>query len=176
MTWLGEDPASGILSYTEDGSYGSLTGDDGQFLKWTTDGPTFDNVSITVPGSSGNIVVADGLGSIFSSNANIDSSGTITMPGGQIVNGVITSAALYSAGQTDWLIISTAATSRTIFLPSSPSVWQYHNVKDGIGNANSKRITISGNGHAIDGRDSVVINGKYSSFSFVFNGTEWNII
>jgi len=178
MTWGGEDPASGVMIFTEDGSYGSVVGTSGEFLGWGANGAEFLPISniISVPGASGSIITIDGAGNLIASTANVDSSGTITMPGGQIVNGVITSSVSYNMQQTDWLVISTATTARTIFLPSSPVTWQYHNVKDGAGNANSKKITIDGNGNDIDGDATIIINGKYSAYSFVYNGTEWNVI
>jgi len=39
MTWSGEDPASGVMIFTEDGSPGSVIGTDGQILTWTSGTP-----------------------------------------------------------------------------------------------------------------------------------------
>lgn len=232
MSWAGEDPGSGIMIFTEDGSYDSVVGTLNQVLIWGSGGAQFVpqsqlavsgtpgppgpsasgalqvsvsgapvnseteeinftgfvdvqstssgvNVEIlkeSIPGISGSIVVTDGAGNMFASQANVDSSGTILLPGGQIVNGVLVSSASYFMQQTDWLVISTATIARTIYLPSAPDTWQYHNIKDGAGNSKNKNLTIDGNGKTIDGNASAVINGKYTCLSFVYNGTEWNII
>lgn len=229
MTWSGEDPASGIVVFTEDGSYNSLVGNVGEVIIWQSGGAEFrpqtdldsgpgasggtdtpvqvsvsgtpvfeivedinftgevevtatasgvdvEIVRLQVPGPSGSIVTADGNGNIFSSDANVDSSGTITLPGGQVVNGVLVSSTSYIMQQTDWLVISTATVARTIYLPANPDTWQYHNIKDGAGNSKARNITINGNGNTIDGNVDAIINGQYTCLSFVYNGTEWNII
>jgi hypothetical protein len=185
MTWLGEDPASGILAYTEDGSYRSIVGASGQVLSWDPNGAVFKDVpslgsGISGPGSSTDnaMVRWDGATGqlIQDSLIIVDDSGTITLAGGQIVNGVITSAAAYTIQQTDWLVISTAVVARTITLPGTPTTWQSHNIKDGVGNSKSKHLVVDGNGNTIDGCSEVTINGAYSCFTVVYNGTEWNII
>lgn len=134
------------------------------------DGPgiSTDNAVARFDGTSGKL--------IQNSNVIVDDSGNITLPGGQIVNGRISSLTSLTLATEDYLLISTATANRTVFLPASPSSWQAHNIKDGAGNAKTKLLTIDGNGNTIDGCDKVTINGPYSCFTVVYNGTEWSII
>jgi hypothetical protein len=74
MTWTGEDPASGVMSFTEDGSYNSITGTSGQFLRWGSAGPEFAEMS-GVAGPSGAI----GFG-IFAAGSINGSNGVVSDP------------------------------------------------------------------------------------------------
>ena len=189
MTWAGETTefGSGLYVFTSDGSPGEIVGNEEDVILWRSGLPEFVSQSeltstsgIGRPGSSTDnaLIRWDGIdaSTIQDSFVTVDDSGTITMPGGQIVNGRITSAISVIMNQLDWLLISTATQQRTVFLPPSPNTWQSHNIKDGAGNAKNKKLIIDGNGNTIDGCSKVTINGKYKCFTVVFNGAEWRII
>ena len=169
-------------SLNQIGDVNTLGAVSGQVLEWNGSEwtPATDDGGLNGPGSSTDNAVArwNGTGGnlVQDSPVIVDDSGTITMPGGQIVNGRITASTSVTMVQTDWVLISTAVVARTIFLPISPDDWQLHNIKDGAGNANSEKITLDGNGNTIDGCAEVTINGRYVCLTVVYNGTEWNII
>jgi hypothetical protein len=61
-------------------------------------------------------------------------------------------------------------------LPTTPDTGEVYIVKDILGNAGTDLISISGGAILIDGAATAVINTDYGSLTFVFNGTEWNIV
>lgn len=68
MTWIGEDAASGVMIYSEDGSPGSVVGSNGKVLAWENSLPSFiGQASLTG-------VAPSKLNQI----GNVDSSGVIT--------------------------------------------------------------------------------------------------
>lgn len=78
----------------------------------------------------------------------------------------------------DYLIYATAG-GIDISLPVGPVTNQVVVIKDRDGNAGfgpSNRIDILGNGNNIDGNAFIIMRQAYGSFTFVYNGTEWNII
>lgn len=108
----------------------------------------------------------------------VDISGTINLPGGQIVGGRISNASVVDIVQTDYLLISTSSSGSlaTVNMPITPTQFEVHSVLDGAGNASSYPITVNGNGKNINGSVSAIINGDYNCLTFLYNGTEWNII
>jgi len=65
----------------------------------------------------------------------------------------------------------------TITLDAAPFIGQLIYVKDMDGNATgSSRITVAGNGNNIDGNTQVEIKNAYASFTFVYNGAQWNVL
>lgn len=72
--------------------------------------------------------------------------------------------------------VDTTAT-RTITLPASPNFdGLFYIIKDQTGSAATNNITVSGNGHNIDGTGSVTITMNYGSLSVLWDGTQWNIV
>jgi len=178
MTWMGEKNGSGILVLQDGGSYGVLTGQSGHVLQWNGDEPVFAPVPVSGV-RSGVARWAESGDILQGSPVLINDSGTITMPGGQIVNGRISNNNDLTLVQTDWLFISTSIIDTIVYLPSSPSVWQVHNVKDGNGSKDKKNkvsLIVNGNGNNIDGMPTAVINSPYSCLTVIYNGSEWNII
>jgi hypothetical protein len=49
-------------------------------------------------------------------------------------------------------------------------------VKDSAGVASINPITVSAIASTIDGVAAATINANYGSLTFIFNGTEWNIV
>lgn len=73
------------------------------------------------------------------------------------------------------MIISNSS-SVTVSMPSSPTVGDFYVIKDGVGNAYTQNIIISGNGNTLDGNVNYSLNVDYGSISIIFNGFGWNII
>jgi len=47
-------------------------------------------------------------------------------------------------------------------------------IKDSNGNAGASPITVSGNGHNIDGSSTYSISSNYGSLTARYNGTQWS--
>lgn len=76
----------------------------------------------------------------------------------------------------DFIAITTLAASFQINLPASPTLGDTYQVKDTTGNASvTVVVTISGNGHNIDGNASLALTIAYSSAVFTYTGTQWSI-
>ena len=80
----------------------------------------------------------------------------------------------YTALSTDYVIAVDVAAPASVVLPVSPAGTIFV-VKDASGAASTNPITVTAS-TTIDGAASFVINVDYGSNTFVFNGTEWNII
>lgn len=91
----------------------------------------------------------------------------VTMASGE----AITLAA--ASGQ---VIIVKGSNTREVNLPSGASLGLIYDIKDGDGTASSGNITVDGNGATIDGEASFALDVNYASYTFVYNGTEWNLI
>jgi len=64
----------------------------------------------------------------------------------------------------------------TIVLPASPFNGSEIILKDIGGQANTKRITVNGNGNDIDGLASRLIVNPQEAMHLVFGGTQWSVI
>lgn len=69
----------------------------------------------------------------------------------------------------------------TVTLPPTPTVGQWHKIKDYLGNAYTNNITISGNGTNIEQfasapSSTLVLTQNYDAVELVFNGTFWSIV
>ena len=80
----------------------------------------------------------------------------------------------YTALSTDYVLAVDVAVAASIVLPVSPTGTTFV-VKDASGLASTNPITVTAS-TTIDGAASFVLNIDYGSNTFVFNGTEWNII
>lgn len=76
------------------------------------------------------------------------------------------------------LIVSKASGSPTqVNLPSNPVLGQEVLVKDGKGDSNTNHITVlPASGVTVDGLTGVLLTQNYQSYTFLYNGTEWNVI
>lgn len=97
-------------------------------------------------------------------------------PAGTLGLAAITDVATtpYTALSTDYVIAVDVAAPASVILPASPTGTIFV-VKDASGAAGTNPITVTAS-TTIDGAASFVINVGYGSNTFVFNGTEWNII
>lgn len=84
----------------------------------------------------------------------------------------------YTVLSTDYMVIVDTTSARTINLPAgvAPFNPMVVIVKDNTGGALVNNITISGNGANIDGSATASIITNYGSLTFVWNGTQWNIV
>ena len=62
-------------------------------------------------------------------------------------------------------VILPASVTGTVFL-----------VKDDSGDALNNPIRITANGSQIDGSATGIINSDYGSLTFIYNGTQWNVV
>jgi hypothetical protein len=83
----------------------------------------------------------------------------------------------YVALATDYDIVVTAnaVIPASVVLPVSPTGTVFI-IKDGSGVANINPITVSEIATTIDGAASAIINSPYGNLTFIYNGTEWNIV
>jgi hypothetical protein len=80
----------------------------------------------------------------------------------------------YNAVLTDYDIAVNVAGPSSVIFPVSPTGTVFI-VKDASGLASGNPITITAS-TTIDGSANATINTNYGSLTFVFNGTEWNIV
>lgn len=82
----------------------------------------------------------------------------------------------YLALSTDYVLDVSVAAPATIVLPASP-LGTVFIVKDIDGDAAINTITVLTAGASlIDGSASATIDAPYGSLTFIFNGTDWNIV
>ena len=87
-----------------------------------------------------------------------------------------TSSASVSALSTDCILeVGSSSSAVTVTLPASPAAKQIITIKDGVGSAGSKNITIRGNGKTIDGQTSYPMYDNWASITMYYNGTSWRI-
>lgn len=63
----------------------------------------------------------------------------------------------------------------TVTLEASPSSGRTVKIKDSTGIASGSNITISGNGHNIDGASTYIIAINYGEVQLIYTGTQWSI-
>lgn len=93
-------------------------------------------------------------------------------PGLVPLTNVTTPAFLISLN--DYTLAVNVALPSSLVLPVAP-IGTVFIVKDSSGNASTNPITISASS-TIDGSPTATINTNYGSVTFIFNGTEWNIV
>ena len=75
------------------------------------------------------------------------------------------------------MMVDTSVIAITINLPPNPVKGDLYQIKDSAGNAVTNPITVSGNGHNIQGSASYLINtANYPSALFVYGGTQWSVL
>jgi hypothetical protein len=67
------------------------------------------------------------------------------------------------------LLVTTASSGLTVSLRTTPNDGEVIVIKDRSGNANTRNITINGNGKNIDGSSSAVINTNYGAAKLVYS-------
>lgn len=93
---------------------------------------------------------------------------------GQVPVTVVTTTPFTATTGTDYMLAVDIASTASIIFPVSPTGTSFI-VKDIDGDAAINPITITAS-TTIDGLGSATINSNYGSLTFIFNGTEWNIV
>jgi hypothetical protein len=94
-----------------------------------------------------------------------------------IVPVTIVNTSPYIALPTDYnlAVTANAVVPAAVILPASPTGTVFI-VKDAAGVASINSITVSAIASTIDGAAAATIDANYGSLTFIFNGTEWNIV
>ena len=104
---------------------------------------------------------------------------TISVTGQGVVPVTIVTTTPYNAVEADYIISVNLAVpgAASVVLPTSPTGTVYY-VKDSSGTASTVQpITVTGAGPVnIDGAVNAVIDSDYGSLTFVYDGTEWEVI
>jgi hypothetical protein len=74
------------------------------------------------------------------------------------------------------MLVDTSSIAITINLPSNPVIGDTYQIKDATGNAGTHTITVSGNGHNIDGSSTQTIISVYGNILVVYGGTQWSVL
>lgn len=74
------------------------------------------------------------------------------------------------------LINKTSGAATAVTLTTSPATGDELTIKDAKGDAGTNNITVSPAAGTIDGVASALIDSNYGSRSFLYNGTEWNVV
>jgi hypothetical protein len=88
-------------------------------------------------------------------------------------------AVTVTTGMNIVILNKTSGAATTVNLPSGSSsgTGKMFVVKDGKGDAATNNITVTPNGgDTIDGGSTYVLNTNYEAATFIWNGTQWNII
>ena len=82
-----------------------------------------------------------------------------------------------AAGLDDVIVVNkTVAAATAVTLPATPTVGDQYTIKDGKGDAAGNNITVTPTAGNIDGSGTNVINSNYGFRTYIYNGTEWNVI
>lgn len=93
---------------------------------------------------------------------------------GQVPVTVVTTTPFTATTGTDYMLAVDIASTASIIFPVAPTGTSFI-VKDIDGDAAINPITVTAS-TTIDGLGSATINTNYGSLTFIFNGTEWNIV
>lgn len=123
----------------------------------------------------GTTVITAGTGITITPGAN-----TITISGDGTTNLTYTNVAVtpYVVLATDeYLSVDTSALAITVQLPNAPAAGRVYVVKDRIGDAATRNITVTTVGGVvnIDGATSFVMNNNFQAISLIFNGAAYEI-
>lgn len=149
--------------------------------------PVSDNALARWDGTTGTLlqsseVLVTDAGDLFVAG-DVTASGTIGLTGNLTTSALhissleVVTDAWHAATSSQTIVLTAAATPRTLVLPAAPVVGQRYLVKDGAGDAGTSAITVVASGGAtIDGQADIDMVMNYSAFGFVWNGTQWNIV
>lgn len=83
----------------------------------------------------------------------------------------------YIVDDSDYIIgIGTLTSDIVISLPASPALSSQFTIKDVNGTCGQFSVTIDGYGFNIDGNATFVMSQSYSSFTFLYTGSQWSVI
>ena len=91
---------------------------------------------------------------------------------------VITGADPVTVTTADYLVVvnKTIGAATPVTLPASPAIGDTYIVKDGKGDAWLNAITVAPAAGTIDGAPNYVLSIGYGAITFVYNGTQWNVL
>lgn len=157
----------------------------------TTNGGTAANFTIQAQNETGttstggDLILVSGTGTTTAGNVTFKAGATtvaqvtpnklISSKGRR--HNITTITGTYQVLTTDeYVIVTTNAAAFTITLPASPTTGDTYEIKDGVGNAAAKNLTIAGNGKTIDGATNYILNINYGAVLVAYNGIEWSIL
>lgn len=117
---------------------------------------------------------SDGVLSLFDSGSNLRPLAAAKYL--EVVT-IASGSSIELASQSGQVIVVKGTGPRTVNLQPL-NLWPgcIFDIKDGDGTASSGNITVDGNGANIDGSSTFTLDINYASYTFVYNGTEWNLI
>lgn len=140
--------------------------------------------SDTLPGSpiEGDLVHASGIPPVWSrlgkgligQYLNINASGQLTWTYGN--SSILNPSPTSFLNNMSSKVIIMGSGARNVWLPGNPIPLQEIMVKDGQGTAQLGNITVWASGGLIDGMSNVKLLNAWQSYSFLYNGTDWNIV
>ncbi len=82
-----------------------------------------------------------------------------------------------STGERILCITAISGSSGTMLLPASPSVGDSYLIKDAHGHiSGSHTVVLDGNGHEVDGNDTITIGDAYFAIRVVFMDGGWAVV
>ena len=142
--------------------------------------------SLGATSNGGDLIIKSGTGTSNPGSIlfNVGNSNYATLNNGKFYTGncgIRKNAAIHSTGYTilstdDIIFADTTSGTVTYNLPSIKNIGDLYTVKDSLGNARINNITINGNGSLIDGNSTYPIKSNYGAASFVYSGTQWNVL
>lgn len=88
----------------------------------------------------------------------------------------VASTTITVAASDDVVVSTTGGAAVAVSLPASPETGRRYTIKDGVGDAGTNNITVTPAAGNIDGAGTYVMNANYEAATFVYNGTQWNVI
>ena len=88
---------------------------------------------------------------------------------------IVTSSPYFVTPTNYFLSVNDPSGFANVVLPASATGTVFI-VKDDSGDALNNPIRITANGAQIDGASTGIINSDYGSLTFIYNGTQWNVV
>jgi len=88
---------------------------------------------------------------------------------------IVTSSPYFVTPTNYFLSVNDPSGFANVILPASVTGTVFI-VKDDSGDALNNPIRITANGAQIDGSTTGIINSDYGSLTFIYNGTQWNVV
>ena len=181
IAYNGSAYTAGVENITFYASENFTTGANGTYLTFatTTNGTTSSTERVRFD-NAGNVLIGTTTASgLLTVNGTANVAGILTTQSGRVqAVRVVTAAGAVTVATTDDIIVvnKTVGAATTVNLVSSPATGAMVTVKDGKGDAGTNNITITPASGNIDGAGTFVMATNYESLTFVYNGTQWNIL
>jgi hypothetical protein len=135
--------------------------------------------------TNGNIIpTEDHISGLDSKLVTFDLTSSVDVQGNVVVSGTISGNFPVRTNQSGSTIdvlasdyyVGVNGTGITINLPVSPITGKQYVIKDESGTAYTNHITLSGNGHTIDGSATLTMAANYISIQVIWTGSFWSVI